>query len=225
MFKSILKLAVIFIFGIFGGIFANQILWPRNISTPVVENKEITIEENTALQDVIENIKESIVAVRTETKEGKTITGSGLVVTNDGLVVTLSDIIPKKGNFIFFIDGQTPNWQILKRDEENNLALIKVEQENLNTVAFGDFDQIRLGQRVFLLGIIFNRTERLEAVNEGIIKLFTLDYISTNILEKSALSGSALFNIKGELLGLNTIDSEGRVTAIPITKIRAFLGQ
>ena len=102
MFKSILKLAVIFIFGIFGGIFANQILWPQgDISAPIVETKEITIEENTVLQDVIENIKKSIAAIRTETKEGKTITGSGLVVTNDGLVVTLSDIIPKKGNFIF----------------------------------------------------------------------------------------------------------------------------
>ena len=82
-----------------------------------------------------------------------------------------------------------------------------------------------MGQRVFLLGIIFDQTERLETVNEGIIKLFTSDYISTNILEKSVLSGSALFNIKGELLGLNTIDSEGKVTAIPITKIRTFLGR
>ncbi|GAI52448.1 unnamed protein product, partial [marine sediment metagenome] len=55
-----------------------------------------------------------------------------------------------------------------------------------------------------------------------IVKFFAGDYIRTNIFEKNTLSGSALFNIKGELLGLNTIDSEGKVTAIPITTIRAF---
>jgi len=226
MFKNISKLAIIFIFGAGGGIFASQILWPQSdVSVPVIETKEITIEENTALQDAIEKIRKSIVAIKTETKEGKTITGSGLAVTNDGLVVTLSEIVPKKGNFVFFVDGQTPNWHILKRDEENNLALIKVEQSNLSTVAFVDFDQVRLGQRVFLLGIIFEKNGRLEAVNEGIVSSLSSDRIKTNIIEKSALSGSALFNIKGELLGLNVIDSEGKVTAIPVTKIRAFLGR
>jgi S1-C subfamily serine protease len=225
MLKNIFKLTIVFIFGILGGVFANQVFWPRDNSSPAVETKEITIEENIAFQDAVEKIKKSVVAIKTETKEGKTITGSGLIATNDGLIVTLSEIVPKKGNFVFFVDGQTPNWQILKRDEENNLALIKVEQGNLSTVAFADFDQVRLGQRVFLLGIIFEKNGRLETVNEGVIKFFSSNYIRTNIFEKNILNGSALFNIKGELLGLNTIDSEGKVTAIPITKIRAFLGR
>lgn len=225
MLNNILKLIIIFIFGIFGGVFAIQVFRPFNNSSPVIETKEIIIEENTVLQDAVEKIKKSVVAIKTETKEGKTITGSGLVVTNDGLIITLSDIIPKKGNYIFFVDGRTPDWQILKRDEENNLALIKVEQDNLNTVAFADFNEIRLGQRVFLLGIIFEKNGRLEAVNEGIVSSLSSDHIRTNIIEKSALSGSALFNIKGALLGLNTIDSEGKVIAIPVTKIRSFLGQ
>ena len=72
--------------------------------------------------------------------------------------------------------------------------------------------------------MIFTKTSRLKAVNQGIVKFFTPDYIRTSIFEKNTLSGSALFNIKGELLGLNTVDSEGKVTAIPITKIRDFIG-
>jgi len=225
MLKNIFKIVLVFILGILGGFFANQIGRPDNTSFSVVETRETTIQENTALQDAVEKIKKSIVAIKTETKEGKIITGSGLVVTNDGLIITLSDIIPRKGNYIFFVDGQTPDWQILKRDEEKNLALVKIEQDNLNTVAFSDFNQIRLGQRVFLLGIIFNQNERLETVNEGIIKFFNSDHLRTNIFEKNILAGSALFDIEGKLLGLNTIDSEGKVTAIPITKIRSFLGQ
>ena len=237
MLKNVFKIILVFIFGIAGGIFASEILWPyfverplfyeyqlANIPISINETKEITIQENTALQDAVERIEKSIIGIRTKTKAGKVITGSGIVVTSDGLMVTLSELIPRGEDFVFFVDGKTPNWQILKRDVKNNLALVKIEEENLPTVGFADFDKIRLGQRVFLSGIIFVKTDRLETVNEGIIKFFARDYIRTNIFEKSTLKGSALFNINGELLGLNTIDSEGKVTAIPITIIREFIG-
>ena len=237
MFKNVFKIVIVFVFGIAGGIFANQILWPyfverplfykyqlANIPVSINETKEITIQENIALQNAVERIEKSIVGIRTETKAGKIITGSGLVVTSDGLIVTLSELVPHGGDFVFFVNDKTPNWQILKRDVENNLALVKIEEQGLVTVGFADFDKIKLGQRVFLSGMIFIKTDRLKTVNEGIIKFFTKEYIRTNIFEKSTLNGSALFNINGELLGLNTIDSDGKVTAIPITKIREFIG-
>jgi len=237
MLKNIFKLVIVFIFGICGGILASEILWPyfvekplfykyelSSIPTSISETKEIIIQENTALENAVEKTEKSIIGIRTKTKEGKIITGSGLTITNDGLIITLSELIPKSGDFIFFVDGQTPDYQVLKRDQKSNLALIKLEQNNLDTIAFADFDQIKLGQRVFLLGMIFTKTDRLKTVNQGIIKFFTSDYIRTSIFEKSTLSGSALFNIKGELLGLNTVDSEGKVTAIPVTKIRTFIG-
>jgi S1-C subfamily serine protease len=237
MLKNISKLAIIFIFGICGGIFASEILWPyfverplfyqyqlSNIPVSVNETKEVIIQENTALENAVEKIEKSIVGIRTKTQQGKVLTGSGLTITNDGLIVTLSELVPRSGDFVFFINDQTPNYQVLKRDQKNNLVLVKLEQNDLDTVAFADFDQIRLGQRVFLLGMIFTQTDRLKIVNQGIVKFFTPDYIRTSIFEKSTLSGSALFNIKGELLGLNTVDSEGKVTAIPITKIRDFIG-
>ncbi len=236
MYKNILKLAIVFIFGMAGGIFADQILWPYLVEKPlyekyelvagsssIIETKEVTIEENTALQDAVEKIEKSIVGIKAETEEG-IITGSGLVVTSDGLIITLNELIPKGGDFVFIVNGQAPNWQILKRDVKNNLALIKLEKNDLTTVGFADFGGVRLGQRAFLLGMIFDKNESLKLVNEGIVKFFTSEYIRTSISEKNSLSGSALFNIKGELLGLNTIDSEGWVTAIPITKIREFIG-
>lgn len=230
MYKKILKLIIVFIFGISGGIFASQILWPNLVERPLIDKyqlaslpvsinqtKEIIIEENTALQNIIEDIEKSIVGVSSKTKAGRTITGSGVVVTSDGLMVTLSELVPSQGDLVFFVNGKTPNWQILKRDRKNNLVLIKLEQNDLVTVGFADLDKIKLGQRVFLLGTIFNR-KPLRFVNEGIIKFFTEEYIRTNI-EEDASIGSALFNIKGELLGLNTADD-----TIPINKIREFIG-
>ena len=237
MLKNIFRIIIIFVIGMVGGIFADQILWlylgedpffyeyqQAKVPVSLIEKNEITIQENVALQEAVERVEKAVVGIKTKTKDGKTISGSGIVVTSDGLIVTLAELVPREGDFVFFVDGKTPNWQILKRDVKNNLALIKVEEKNLATVGFADFNGLKLGERVFLVGVIWEKTGLLKMVNEGIVKFFTADFIRTNIFEKNTLSGSALFNIKGELLGLNTIDSEGKVTAIPINTIREFIG-
>jgi len=237
MTKNIFKIIIIFVFGMAGGIFANQILWPylverpflykyqlASIPYPASENKEIIIQENTALKEAVEKIEGAVVGIRTKLKSGSIISGSGLIVTSDGLIVTLADLLPKGGETAFYIEGRSPKYQVLKRDSETNLALVKVEESNLKTCGFADFGELKLGERVFMLGVIFDDKGPLKMVNEGIVKFFTNNYIRTNIFEKKTLSGSPLFNIKGELLGLNTIDSQSKVTAIPIPIIRNFLG-
>ncbi len=241
--KTFLKIIAVFIIGIAGGIFAEQILWPylsKNpffsqylspVSNPaqlpskVVEKREIIIEENTALQDAVEKVERVVVGIKTKTRTGKTIYGSGLIVTSDGLVITLAELVPQGESFAFFIDGETPKYQILKRDLKNNLALVKIEGADFQTCGFADFGKTRLGERVFLLGTVFQEVNRpSKTVNEGIVKFFNDEYIQTNIFEKNNLRGSPLFNIRGELIGLNTIDEEERVFSIPITKIRDFIG-
>ena len=235
--KSVFKIIIVFVFGMAGGIFANQILLPyfvqqhlfseyQIVQTPLSAGRQnkVTITENIALQESVEKVKKTVVGVLTKTKSGKILTGSGLVVTSDGLMITLSELIPRGEEFVFFIDGKTPGYQVLKRDPKNNLALVKLEEGNFQTCGFADFNKLKLGERVFLVGVIFEKTKPIKVVNEGIVKFFNQDYIRTNIFEKYTLAGSPLFNIKGELLGLNLIDSEGKVLSIPIVKIRHFLG-
>jgi len=233
--KEIFKILILFIFGIAGGIFADQILWPYFIERPLfyqyrleqspvylTEIKEITITENIALQNAVEKVEKVVVGV--ETKAGKVLEGSGLLITSDGLLVTLADLVPQGSIFTFWVDGEKAHFQILKRDLEENLALIKIEKTNLPTVSFANLERIKLGERVFLVGIIFEKGISKKIVNQGIVKTFDDDSIETNILEKSILAGSPLFDIEGNVLGLNTIDREGKVIAIPITKIREFTG-
>jgi len=238
--KNIFKIIAIFILGTVGGIFADQILWPYFVERPlfyqyklenppvyVTERKEITIQENVAIINAIEKVEKVVMGVRTETKAGKILEGSGLIVTADGLLITLAELVPQGSNFSFFIEGQSVNFQILKRDLKENLALVKVEKTNLPTVSFADLEKLKLGERVFLVGVIFD-TQKItppgRIVNEGIVKSFDQDFIKTNIFEKNILKGSPLFDIEGKVLGLNTIDLEGKVTAISISKIKSFAG-
>jgi len=97
----------------------------------------------------------------------------------------------------------------------------------LPTVSFADLEKLKLGERVFLVGVIFESQKITPpglVVNEGIVKSFSQDFIKTNIFEKNILKGSPLFNIEGEVLGINEIDSEGNIIAIPISKIKSFAG-
>jgi len=162
--------------------------------------------------------------VRTEKKDSKILEGSGLIVTSDGLVVTLAEIVPQGSTFSFFVDNEQVNFQILKRDLKENLALVKIEKSNLPTVSFADLEKLKLGEKVFLVGTIFDKAVPSKIVNEGIVKSFDKDFIKTNIFEKNILKGSSLFDIEGKVLGLNNVDLEGKVIAIPISKIKEFSG-
>lgn len=199
-----------------------KILTEREVN--VYPTETIVVLENIALQRTIERVEKTVIGIQTRTKAGKILEGSGLILTSDGLVVTTADIVPYGSDFNFFWEKEQLSFQVLKRDLKNNLALIKAEKANFPTTGFAGLEGIRLGQRVFLLGIIFENGNFTKIVNTGIIKTFDKDAIRTNIFEKSILEGSPLFDIEGNVLGLNTIDFEGKVTAIPIDKIQEFAG-
>jgi len=234
MWKGVIKFIAVLILGMGGGIFASGVIWPYLIThkaqseqfpVHITETRQVIIQENTALKDAIGKVQKAIVAVKTRTKSGKVLTGSGLVVTSDGLIITLASLVPRGDKFIFSVDGQTPDYQILRRDVESNLALVKIKKEHLTTVQFSDFNQLRIGERVFLLGVVIGGNKKDQrVVNAGIVKTFNDNLIQTNILEKKGLEGGSLFNINGELVGIATITPRGEVEAIPVVTIKKFCG-
>ncbi len=242
MAKRVLKIIAFFVIGAVGGIFADQILWPYFIERPlfykygleqppiyVTEIKQITVEENTALKEAIEKTAKTVVGIRTKKKNGKTVEGSGLIISSDGLVLTFADLVPADGNTLLFWEGKSPSFQVIKARQKENLALLKINESNLPTMGFADFEKLRLGERVYLVAIVFRgeegkRNGPYRLAREGIIKLFSPELLETDIVEKSSLNASPLFNISGEVVGLNRVDVEGKVTTIPIKEIRPFLG-
>ena len=223
--KNILFIILFLLLGIVAGFYLNKFLEEREVGPVFVnETKEIYIQENVALVKMVEKVSQAVVGVKTKTKSGQVLEGAGLVITSDGLIVTLAELVPAGSQFSFFVDQEIVPYQILKRDLENNLALVKVTHSSLTTLGFANLEKLKAGERVFLVGNLFEKEEVLKIVNEGITKVLTADLIQTNIFESSSLAGSPLFNIEGGILGINTIDSLGRVAAIPINTIRTFIG-
>jgi len=239
MWKNILKIVAILILGAIGGLLFQVLVLPYLFTHPYFEKfqfikilkereivvnpkEEITIVENVALENAIEKVKDSIVFIQSKSKTGKVLESSGLILTSDGLILTLSDLVPQNYEIKIFLGEKEFIPKVLQR--KNNLALLKIEEKNLKTVSFTEFEKIKLGQRVFLVGEILGNETRKKVVNEGLIKTFAENLIETNIFEAKNLQGSALFNIEGQLVGLNTIDKEGEVVAISIKAIRQFVG-
>ncbi len=205
MVKNISKIVICFIFGMAGGIFADQIFWPYFVERPLfykyrleqapiylTEIREVTVQENTALKNAVEKVEKVVVGMRTKLETGIILEGSGLILTSDGLLVTLSELAPQGAEIDFFWEGKqykigTPpagGAKILKRDSKNNLALIKIEEVNLPTTGFADFGKIKIGERVFLVGTIFEKGVPKKMANEGIVKAFDENFIRTKLNQK-----------------------------------------
>jgi S1-C subfamily serine protease len=118
------------------------------------------------------------------------------------------------------IDGEVTPFQVLKRDKESNLALVKVEKTNLPTASYFPLENLQLGERIFLVGNLSAK----KIVNEGIVRSFTADLIETNIIDNAEAVSSPVFDIEGNILGLSQVAKDGRVTVLPVAKIKAVSG-
>lgn len=237
--KNIAIVILIFLAGIIGGLVFQAFVFPYLLSNSyfsqfqfvkdfkegkvIINTKEeVTVQENAALQDAMDKVAETVVGIQTSTESGAVLQGSGVIATTDGTVITLADFVPDASITTVILDGKEITPKIIKRDFKNNLALLKIPNQNLQTCGFCNAQDVKLGERVFLLGVV--PVTFKQSANEGIIKSFDDNIIKTNIVDSSFLKGSPLFNADGNLVGLNLVDSSGRISAIPISKIKTFAG-
>ncbi|MBU4351368.1 serine protease [Candidatus Parcubacteria bacterium] len=242
MRKNILILLLIFIFGMAGGIFSDQILWPYFVVRPlfdkynldqppiyVTEKKETIVRENTALEEAIEKVSKTIVGVR-----AKTTKGSGLVVTNDGLVVTLSSLIPIGQTFGFYLEEESKQFQVLKRDPKTGLALVKLDADRLLAADFRNLEDLNLGERVFMVSYYHGQRGLTKTVSQGIVKfiarsdisgsVISKEIIETDIVKAANVQGSPVFDITGRLIGIAADSSNSLIEVIPVSQIKKLIG-
>lgn len=198
-----------------------------NNGTMVIEKTEyIRIEENKALVEQISKVQKSTRYILLKNKSGSILKGqSGFSLTNDGQILTLiSSAFPYPNYFLLSEEGEISLAEI-KRDKTAGLLLLKAKNPNFHTTALAELSRLKMGETVFLVTFL-NQQDNIptQIVNTGILVGFENNEILTNIREDSPLIfGSPLFNMEGELIGINKLDSNNRVRAVDIEKIRQFL--
>jgi len=136
--------------------------------------------------------------------------GSGFVISEDGYVVTNNHVIEKADEIeVEFFSGESLAATVVGTDPKTDIALLKVEPEQpLPFVSFGDSDTARVGDWVLAMGNPLGQGFSLSA---GIVSARNRalsgtydDYIQTDAAINRGNSGGPLFNMAGDVVGVNT---------------------
>ena len=215
-------------------------------TTIIQKTEEKTIREDTAVEDAISKIDASAVGViggskpaisKTIKKPLPTVSlfGTGFLVTSDGLILAASSTVPAK-NYEYSVvrDGKTVSAEVVKRDDNLGLVLLKIQQSNLPVVSWADFASLRLGARMILFGVDVSKepTEAggvpaaLKFTNWGIIRAFSdKNFFVSLEKEISEASGAPIITTLGEVAGMVLVDKNGNLKVVASDVIKDFLGQ
>ena len=138
--------------------------------------------------------------------------GSGVIVRNDGYILTNAHVIGVQtaGVTVTLADNREYQAEVVGRDASTDIALLKIETEDLPIVPLGDSSSLRIAEWVMAVGNPFqlNQTVTLGIVsavgrdNLGVARYE--DFIQTDAAINPGNSGGALVNSRGELVGINT---------------------
>ncbi|WDC85692.1 trypsin-like peptidase domain-containing protein [Caloramator sp. mosi_1] len=133
-------------------------------------------------------------------------------------------------------DGRETNGRVVWADEVLDLAIVKIDEANLNIARLGDSKNVKIGEPVIAignpLGLTFQRTVTagiVSALNRTIENsegVFMEDLIQTDASINPGNSGGPLVNTKGEVIGINTVKvttAEGIGFAVPINIVKPII--
>ncbi len=138
--------------------------------------------------------------------------GSGVIVTPDGYIITNNHVIEGSADIKVVLSNKKEyNAELIGRDPETDIALLKIDADSLKAITFGNSDEIELGEWVLAVGNPYNLTSTVTA---GIIsatsrplsgrKMSFETFIQTDAAINPGNSGGALVNMYGDLIGINT---------------------
>ena len=137
--------------------------------------------------------------------------GSGFVIDPSGIVITNNHVIGDANDIVvIFTDGRKLKAKVVGKDPKVDVAVLKVESDKpLKTVKFGDSDKMRVGDGVMAVGNPFGLGETvtagiISARNRNIDSGPYDDFLQTDASINKGNSGGPLFNLQGEVIGINT---------------------
>ncbi len=202
-----------------------------------------------SIPDVVKKVKDSVVEITTEATSyssfyGQYVTqgaGSGVIISADGYVLTNNHVVEGATEInITLSDGNKYKAEVVGTDETYDIALLKIDADNLTVATIGSSSELLVGETAIVIG---NPLGKLGgSVSAGIIsssnRYIQIDGKSMELLQTDAAinpgnSGGGLFDSEGNLVGIvvakSVQTSDGTAVdnigyAIPIDNVKAILG-
>lgn len=162
--------------------------------------------------------------------------GSGVIISADGFIATNNHVVDGADEIeVVLNDNRSYQAKVIGVDENTDLAVLKIDEQNLTAIRYGDSDQINIGEWVLAIG---NPYEFRSTVTAGIISAkgrninilngsYKIEsFIQTDAAVNPGNSGGALVNLRGELVGINTAIASpsgafaGYSFAVPVSLVK-----
>lgn len=208
-----------------------------------VASQDSSLEVFDELQKLIirvsDQIKPSVVhieVVQTRGEQRRKGLGSGLILTTDGQIITNHHVIERASLITVILDDKTKHEaRVLRKDQQTDLALLKIDAGRpLPAATLGDSDKVRVGEWVLAIGnpYGFDRTVSFGIVSgkgryipdlDTDVPLLN-DFIQTDALIDPGNSGGPLLNLRGEVIGINSVGiGRGQGFTIPSKIVREVI--
>lgn len=164
--------------------------------------------------------------------------GSGFIISSNGLILTNKHVVldASASYTVLTNDGKKYPAKVLARDPAQDLAVVKIEADNMPTVELGDSDQINLGQTAIAIGnalgeyrntvsagVVSGLSRTVTAGGAGFGSETIQGLIQTDAAINPGNSGGPLLNLRGQVIGINTAMASGAQSigfAIPINRAK-----
>ncbi len=184
--------------------------------------------------DVVKKVRPSVVGVATESFQTYSTgsTGSGIILSEDGYIVTNNHVVEGGDNVSVTLDnGETYSADLVGADAKTDIAVLKIEAQNLQAAEFGDSDQVEAGEAAVAIGNPMGLEGTatagiVSAINRNIVvNGASMTLIQTDASINPGNSGGALINEYGQVIGVNSAkisveNYEGLGFAIPANQVK-----
>lgn len=178
------------------------IIIEKEIEVPVISKPDGELSNN----EILEKVKPAVVYIKVA--DGS---GSGMVIASDGYILTNAHVVQGVNSVIVkFSNGIASSGTVIGRNENIDLALIKVNKTNLSYVNFGNSSSgiLKQGDEVFTLGYPFGLEGQVSFKDGTVSRRQVYDgitYIETSAEIHPGNSGGPLINKSGQVVGVNTL--------------------
>lgn len=201
--------------------------------------------ERKKVSEVIDEVNGSVVAVigrNTKVGEGRDYEyskfprnlqhGSGVVISEDGKIITNNHVIDGLEDiYVVTYDGNVYKAKLLYTDEEIDLSIIQINRSDLKPIKISKESDTKVGDDVIAVGtpLFFGyRNSATKGIVSGLNRPVdgTYTYLQTDAAINPGNSGGPLVNMKGELVGINTLGYmyyQGMNFSIPVSNVNYFL--
>ncbi|HIT94936.1 MAG TPA: trypsin-like peptidase domain-containing protein [Candidatus Faecivivens stercoripullorum] len=192
-----------------------------NITSHAEEDTYISSDGKLTTTQIHEKVRPSVVGILNYSAENSLTadsSGSGIIVSSDGYILTNAHVISGAANLVVVLDNNEEYAaQLIGSDVSTDLAVIKIDAENLTAAELGDSDQLKVGEPVVAIGNpaglnlagsttrgIVSGLDRTISVTLETGESISMEVIQTDAAINPGNSGGPLINEYGQVIGINS---------------------